>query len=85
VDRTLVAALSTDKEKGRHGDTESKTSTVNLTFLSLERLCRNKKKTPLGVMLSGAKHLVFSVTRQDEILRLSPQDDIATQSLRGLR
>ena len=34
-------------------------------------------------MLSGAKHLVFSVTREDEILRLSPQDDIATQCLRG--
>jgi hypothetical protein len=31
-------------------------------------------------MLSGAKHLVFSVTWQDEILRLSPQDDIATRS-----
>ena len=34
-------------------------------------------------MLSGAKHLVFSVTREDEILRLSPQDDIATQSPQG--
>jgi hypothetical protein len=34
-------------------------------------------------MLSGAKHLVFSVTREDEILRLSPQDDIAPRSLEG--
>jgi hypothetical protein len=28
------------------------------------------RKNPLGVMLSGAKHLVFSVTCEDEILRL---------------
>jgi hypothetical protein len=34
-------------------------------------------------MLSAAKHLAFSVTHEDEILRLSPQDDIATQSLMG--
>jgi len=37
----------------------------------------------MGVMLSAAKHLAFSVTYEDEILRLSPQDDIATQSLKG--
>ena len=41
------------------------------------------RKNPSCVMLSGAKHLVFSVTREDEILRLSPQDDIATQSPQG--
>jgi hypothetical protein len=34
----------------------------------------------MAVMLSGAKHLAFSVTYKDEILRLSPQDDIASQS-----
>jgi hypothetical protein len=34
-------------------------------------------------MLSNAKYLAFSVTYRDEILRLSPQDDIATQSLEG--
>ena len=34
-------------------------------------------------MLSAAKHLVLSVAYEDEILRLSPQDDIATQSQRG--
>ena len=37
----------------------------------------------MGVMLSAAKHLAFSVTHEDEILRLSPQDDIATQPLQG--
>ena len=40
------------------------------------------RKNPMGVMLSGAKHLVFSVTGEEEILRLSPQDDIARQSPR---
>jgi hypothetical protein len=36
-------------------------------------------------MLSAAKHLAFSATYKDEILRLLPQDDIATQSLGGER
>ena len=40
------------------------------------------RKNPTGVMLSAAKHLAFSVTCEDEILRLSPQDDIPTQLLR---
>jgi len=30
----------------------------------------------MTVMLSEAKHLPFSVMYEDEILRLSPQDDI---------
>ena len=30
-------------------------------------------------MLSGAKHLVFSLTRKNKILRLKPQNDIAAQ------
>jgi hypothetical protein len=30
-------------------------------------------------MLSTAKHLAFSLTCEDEILRLLPQDDITTQ------
>ena len=34
-------------------------------------------------MLNEVKHLAFSVTYKDEILRLAPQDDIATQSLDG--
>jgi hypothetical protein len=37
----------------------------------------------MNVMLSAAKHLAFSATYKDEILRLPPQDDIATQSLTG--
>jgi hypothetical protein len=38
----------------------------------------------MGVMLSVAKHLAFSVTHEDEILRLLPhQDDVATQSVAG--
>jgi hypothetical protein len=40
-------------------------------------------KNPMAVMLSAAKHLAFSVTCEDEILRLLPQDDIPTQSLAG--
>jgi hypothetical protein len=34
-------------------------------------------------MLSKAKHLAFSSGFEVEILRLSPQDDMATQSPRG--
>ncbi len=34
-------------------------------------------------MLNEVKHLAFSVSREDEILRLAPQDDITTQSLKG--
>jgi hypothetical protein len=37
----------------------------------------------MAVMLSGAKHLAISVTYKHEILRLSPQDDIASQSPYG--
>ena len=36
------------------------------------------RKNPVAVMLSAAKHLAFSVTDEDEILRLSSQDDLAT-------
>ena len=38
------------------------------------------RKNLTGVMLSGAKHLAFSVSYKDEILRLSPQDGIVTHS-----
>jgi hypothetical protein len=34
-------------------------------------------------MLRAAKHLAFSATYEDEILRQSPQDDVASQSPRG--
>jgi hypothetical protein len=38
----------------------------------------------MGVMLSVAKHLAFSVTHEDEIFRLLPhQEDVATQSVAG--
>ena len=37
----------------------------------------------MAVMLSEAKHLAFSITHEGEILRLAPQDDIATQSGNG--
>ena len=39
------------------------------------------RKDPIDVVLSNAKHLAILVAYEDEILRLSPQDDIATQSL----
>ena len=39
----------------------------------------------MAIMLSAAKHLAFSVTYEDEILRLPPQDDITTQSQGGGR
>jgi hypothetical protein len=47
-----------------------------------KELCCNDKK-PMAVMLSAAKHLAFSVTYEEEILRLLPQDDIPTQSQKG--
>jgi hypothetical protein len=34
------------------------------------------------MLMSGAKYLVFFGSYEGEILRLSPQDDIATQSPR---
>jgi len=46
------------------------------------RLCRNPCKS-LAVMLSKAKHLAFSSGYEVEILRLSPQNDIETQSQKG--
>ena len=39
------------------------------SILPRKRLCRNAIK-PVVVMLSGAKHLAFSATYEDEILRL---------------
>ena len=43
-----------------------------------ERLCRNAKITRMS--FGAAKNLAFPATHQNEILRLSPQDHIATQS-----
>ena len=53
-----------------------------LNFLSLERLCRNTCNL-IDVMLSKAKHLAFSRCYKVEILRLRPQNDIATQPPTG--
>ena len=50
---------------------------------SPSRDCVATTKNPMAVMLSAAKHLAFSVTYEDEILRLLPQDDIPTQSPTG--
>jgi hypothetical protein len=52
------------------------------SFLSRQRLCRNTRNL-IDVMLSKAKHLAFSGCYKVEILRLRPQNDIATQSLKG--
>src|SRR6266850_7715235 len=50
--------------------------------LPASRLCRNTRNL-IDVMLSKAKHLAFSGCYKVEILRLRPQNDIATQSPRG--
>ena len=41
-------------------------------------LTSSPEKKPTVVMLSVANHLASSVTYEEEILRLSPQDDIVT-------
>jgi len=50
------------------------------TLVSPASRLRRKSKNSMGVMLSAAKHPAVSVTYEDEILRLLPQDDIKTQS-----
>jgi hypothetical protein len=55
-----------------------------LNFLSLERLCRNDENAAF-VILNEVKNLMHSIRYTAQILRLSPQDDIATQSPRGER
>ena len=57
-------------------------SSHQYSLLALLRLCRNPR-SDLDVMLSKAKHLAFSSGYEVEILRLSPQNDIATQFLFG--
>ncbi len=70
------------------------TSTCHLGFRCIDPVffsplltdCVGMRKNPMAVMLSpsarlrvnSAKHLAFSVAYEDEILRLSPQDDITT-------
>jgi hypothetical protein len=59
------------------------TSTCHLGFRYIDPVffsplltdCVGMRKTPIAVMLSVAKHLAFY---EDEILGLSPKDDITT-------
>jgi hypothetical protein len=46
------------------------------------RLCRNEENT-MFVILNEVKNLIISTESIIEILRLSPQNDIVTQSLKG--
>ena len=55
----------------------------SLNFLSLERLCRNAKNYTNVILQPKAKNLMIPAACKKQILRLSPQDDIATQSLTG--
>ena len=71
-------------------NTQVKLTRIRRNSLFFDRLsssplrdCVVMRENPIDVMLSEAKHLAFSFTYEDEILRLSPQDDIATQSLTG--
>ena len=48
----------------------------------LERLCRNDENAAF-VILNEVKNLMHSIRYTTQILRLTPQDDIATQSPRG--
>jgi len=48
-------------------------------FLPLEKVCR-KRKSRIYVILSASEESRISCRYEVEILRLSPQDDRATQS-----
>jgi hypothetical protein len=50
--------------------------------LPLRRLCRNQENA-LFVILNEVKNLIISTESTGEILRLWPQNDIATHSLKG--
>ena len=51
-------------------------------LLSLERLCRNHENA-VFVILNEVKNLMHSISYTTQILRLTPQNDIATQSPMG--
>jgi hypothetical protein len=56
---------------------------VTLTsFLSRQRLCR-KDENSTFVILNKVKNLMHSIRYTTQILRLTPQNDITTQSLKG--
>ena len=48
-----------------------------------KRLCRNEGDA-MFVILNEVKNLIESISYRAEILRLAPQNDITTQSIRGL-
>jgi hypothetical protein len=50
--------------------------------LSIERLCRNDENAAF-VILNEVKNLMDSIRYTTQILRLPPQNDIATQSPTG--
>ncbi|OGP76884.1 MAG: hypothetical protein A2V86_10895 [Deltaproteobacteria bacterium RBG_16_49_23] len=52
------------------------------SFLPHQRLCRNVG-IGMFVILNEVKNLMISTESIIEILRLSPQNDITTQSLKG--
>ena len=52
------------------------------SFLSRQRLCRNHENA-VFVILNEVKNLMHSIRYTTQILRLTPQNDIATQSLKG--
>ncbi|MBI4488704.1 MAG: hypothetical protein HY694_06430 [Deltaproteobacteria bacterium] len=52
------------------------------SFLSRQRLCRNNGNA-MFVILNEVKNLIKSTSYIAEILRLKPQNDIVTQSLKG--
>jgi hypothetical protein len=51
-------------------------------FFPLERLCRNDENAAF-VILNEVKNLMHSIRYTAQILRLPPQNDIATQPLTG--
>ena len=55
---------------------------VKFYILSLERLCRNDENAAF-VILNEVKNLMHSIRYTTQILRLTPQNDITTQSLTG--
>src|SRR5947209_6000990 len=54
----------------------------SFSFLSRQRLCRNHENA-VFVILNEVKNLMHSIRYTTQILRLPPQDDIETQSLKG--
>ena len=58
------------------------TSYRRLNFRRVQRLCRNDENATC-VILNKVKNLMHSIRYTTQILRLTPQNDITTQSLKG--